>query len=251
MKQNRDNLGDRIKAYEGVSKHSLTRRTPVFVRVDGKAFHTFTRGCNKPYDQDIIDSMVYAAKMTSREMQGFELAYVQSDEATFMLWDFNELETQPWFGYEVNKLVSITASAFTAHFNYKYKELYNRRYITATPAHLRVENISQKFGLFDARAFNVPYEDWPNVFIWRQRDWERNSIQMLARSLYSQAKLHAKSVDELKQLCRLQGKDWDKLNDELKYGTFISESEQIISARMSYQDYKHMEEHTRNVRSSK
>ena len=250
MSNNKDTLGDRIKRYESVSKPLLTRRTPVFVRVDGKAFHTFTQGCKKPYDQDIIDCMVYATEQTARQMQGFELAYTQSDEATFMLWDFRELETQPWFGYELNKIVSITASMFTAHFNKKWLDVFHNKYVF-TPDDEHNKNLARRIAYFDARAFNVPYEDWPNVFIWRQRDWERNSIQMLARSLYSQAKLHSKSVDELKQLCRLQGKDWDKQPNQHKYGTFISESEQIISPRMSYQDYKNMEEHTKNVRSSR
>ena len=148
MKKNKDTLGDRVKAYEAVTKPKLTRRTPVFIRVDGKAFHTFTKGCQKPFDEDLISCMVYATTKTAEQMQGFELAYTQSDEATFMLWDFNQLETQPWFGYEVNKLVSITASLFTAHFNNRWQELTGSR---------------NSLALFDARAFNVPYEDWPNL----------------------------------------------------------------------------------------
>ena len=228
MSNKKDTLGNRIKAYESVSKPLLTRRTPVFVRVDGKAFHTFTRGCSKPYDQDLIDAMVYATEQTARRMQGFELAYTQSDEATFMLWDFRELETQPWFGYELNKVVSITASTFTAYFNRYWFGVLGKPYGSITP-------------VFDARAFNVPLDDWPNVFIWRQRDWERNSIQMLARSLYSHKKLHSKSTVELKELCNLLDKDWDKQSGQHKYGTSIDDKYEHVSFRMNYDELKNME----------
>lgn len=169
-------------------------------------------------------------------MQGFELAYTQSDEATFMLWDFRELDTQPWFGYEVNKLVSITAATFTAHFHQYWYGFLEKGYNTT------------KLPVFDARAFNVPYDDWPNVFIWRQRDWERNSVQMLARSLYSQKKLHGKPVSELKELCSLLDKDWDKQSDHLKYGTFIDARYSHLSTRLSYDDYKLIEAHTEKNR---
>lgn len=241
MSNKKDALGNRIKAYESVSKPLLTRRSPVFVRVDGKAFHTFTRGCNKPYDQDLIDCMVYATKMTAKEMQGFELAYTQSDEATFMLWDFRELETQPWFGYELNKVVSITASLFTAHFNAEWQRIFQSKYVVNTPEYHQQRENANKLALFDARAFNVPKDDWPNVFIWRQRDWERNSVQMLARSLYSQKKLYGKSTEELKELCKLLDKDWEKQSDQHKYGTFVSESGDAISLRLNYDDYTRLE----------
>ena len=240
MSNSKDTLGDRIKGYESVSKPLLTRRTPVFVRVDGNAFHTFTRGCKKPFDQDIIDCMVYATQMTAREMQEFELAYTQSDEATFMLWDFRELETQPWFGYELNKVVSITASIFTAHFNKKWQDIFHNKYV-CTPDDEHNKNLARRIAYFDARAFNVPYDDWPNVFIWRQRDWERNSIQMLARSLYSHKKLHSKSTVELKELCNLLDKDWDKQSGQHKYGTFIDDKYEHVSFRMNYDELKDME----------
>lgn len=242
MSNSKDTLGDRIKAYESVSKHSLTRRTPVFVRVDGKAFHTFTRGCNKPYDQDLIDAMVYATEQTARQMQGFELAYTQSDEATFMLWDFKELETQPWFGYELNKLVSITASTFTAYFNHYIQNKIPQKVGSKEIARAKLQS---KIAIFDARAFNVPYDDWPNVFIWRQRDWERNSLQMLARTLVSHKLLQNKGTDELKEICRAYDKDWDKQAQQHKYGTFVDDKYQKIYLRLSYQDYKDMEHYVR------
>ena len=220
MSNTKDSLGDRVKRYESVSKPLLMRRTPLFIRVDGKAFHTFTRGCNKPFDQDLIDCMVYATEKTASEMQGFKLAYTQSDEATFMLWDFDTLETSAWFDYELNKIVSITASMFTAYFN----ELWTRRntlvYANTTESATHMEK-ARRIAFFDARAFNVPEEDWPNVFIWRQRDWVRNSIQMVARSLYSQKQLEGKKTADLHELLYQKDVNWADLMPQHKNGTFV------------------------------
>ena len=209
MKPNKDTLGDRVKRYESVSKPLLTRRTPIVVRVDGKAFHTFTRGCNKPFDKQLIKAMAYATKKTSDNIQGFKLAYVQSDEASFLITDYDTLETDAWFDYELNKIVSITASMFTYYFNDWLRKNHNS---TKT---------LQGEAFFDSRAFNVPHDDWQNVFIWRQRDWERNSVQMLARSLFSQKQLNGENIAGLHQMIEGAGKDWNALPPPFKYGTFI------------------------------
>lgn len=195
-----DTLGDRIKRYEKVSDHKLVPRSCLFIRVDGKAFHTFTRGCDKPFDQKLIDAMATAAADTAAEMGGFKLAYMQSDECTFMLTDFDSLQTQGWFGYELNKVVSISASMFTAYFNRAY---------------------GSTNAIFDSRAFVVPESDWPNAFIWRQRDWERNSIQMLARAHFSHKECQNKKVPELHDMLHDRGVNWAKLSGQLKNGTFI------------------------------
>ena len=115
------NIGERIKRYEKAYDFKLTPRSCLFIRVDGKAFHTFTKHCAKPFDHALMDAMEGAARATADEMAGFKLGFVQSDEATFMLTDFDRHETQGWFGYELNKVVSISASLFTAHFNRLYQ----------------------------------------------------------------------------------------------------------------------------------
>jgi tRNA(His) guanylyltransferase len=226
---NKDTLGNRMKKYERASNNLLTPRMPVLIRVDGKAFHTFTRGCDKPFDRTIIDAMAYATKKTAEHMQGFKLAYVQSDESTFMITDTDTLETQGWFNYEINKLVSITASAFTAYFNsywFNYKAAANG--FASTDG-------ETKFGLFDARAFNVPAEDVPNAFIWRQRDWERNSVQMMARSLYSQKQLQGKKVPALLDMIADRSvNSWEEINPQLKYGTWIEHDGKMSFDKLDY-----------------
>lgn len=201
----KDALGDRMKRYEAVSQGFLTPNTPAFIRVDGRAFHTYTRRLDKPFDMRLIEAMRYAAQHTADDMHGFVLGYVQSDEATFMLSDYARPETQGWFGYETSKLVSLSASLFTAHFN---------NYIT-------VNFGREKFGLatFDSRAFNVPLDDAPNVFVWRQKDWNRNWVSMLARSQFSAKQLHGKSRREVLEM--MGSELVDALPDIVRHGAFL------------------------------
>ena len=203
-----DSLGDRIKRYEEVYQYKLTPRSCLFIRVDGKAFHTYTRAFEKPFDQVLIDTMVHAAEETAKEMQGFKGAYIQSDECTFMLSDFDTLQTQGWFGYELSKVVSISASLFTAHFNKQMREVHQVMH-------------SRSLAIFDSRAFIVPKEDAANVFVWRQKDWVRNSVQMLARAHFSHKELDKKSVSDMHEMLHAKEINWAHLHPQLKNGTFI------------------------------
>lgn len=148
----KDSLGDRIKAYEEVWNPKFTPNSSLLIRIDGKAFHTWTRKLDKPFDNQLNLAMVTAMKFTAQEMQGFKLGYTQSDEATFLLTD--TYESSPWFDWKLNKIVSVTASMFTAHFNNVWR-----------PARCPGP------AMFDARAFVVPDDDVPNVFVWREKDF--------------------------------------------------------------------------------
>lgn len=197
----RDTLGDRMKGYESVSRPALMRRCPAIVRVDGRAFHTWTRGCAKPFDQMVLSAMLRATIAAAEEMQGCKLAYVQSDEASFLLTDYDTLETQPWFGYDLSKVVSLSASIFTAEFN-------KGVIMTKPPA------------TFDARAFNVPHDEVANYFLWRAKDWRRNSIQMLAQAHFSQRQLDRKKQGDMLAMLAEKGIDWSALPDHLRCGRF-------------------------------
>jgi tRNA(His) 5'-end guanylyltransferase len=215
-----DSLGDRIKRYESVSSPRLLTKCPVFIRVDGKAFHSWTRSLDKPFDGSFIKSMVVAAKETAEQMQGFKLGYVQSDEATFMLSDYDSEKSQGWFGYELNKIVSISASLFTAHFN----EI--NPYMCSSLA------------LFDSRAFNVPLDDAPNVFVWRQKDWHRNSLQMLARAHFSHRELNGKKAPDMHEMLHAKGINWADLPAQLKNGTFIHSDGSVSHDYMTYEELR-------------
>ena len=222
-------LEERMKLYyEFPYKNYLTRRTPVIVRVDGKAAHTYTKGLYKPFDEVFVNAMLAATYKLCEEAQGCVLAYTQSDEISLILLDYQSIDTDAWFGYNVNKLVSICASVATAHFNNAFKiyaqnalgmmsstetsdELYAKRY--------KALNICQRnFLLFDARAFNIPKEEVCNYLIWRQNDARRNAISSLARSCFSQKEIFGKSSSELIEMMSNKGVSFDGKPDIFKRG---------------------------------
>ncbi len=195
----RDPLGDRMKQYEAVTRFTLPRRTYTIVRVDGRSFHTFLRHASKPWDEDVVWSMIETTKELCRALDGAVLGYTQSDEISVVLQDFENNGTQPWFGGVVQKMASIAASTATSAFTAEY----GRRTDPGdwpSPA------------LFDARVFTIPdVVEVANYFVWRQRDCTRNSILALAQSLYSHKQLHGLDTRELVVKMRDEkGVDWEK-----------------------------------------
>ena len=171
-------LEDRIKEYENAQKVFLLKKVPVIIRLDGKSFRNYSKGFDKPFDEDLHFLMINAGIQVAKEIQGFLVGYQQSDEITFLLSDLKTDLTDAWFNYNKSKLESITASLFTYYFNdYVNKD---------KTIKLKSDN---KPAIFDSRAFNVPIHDVINTFLWRAKDFQRNSIQMLCRSLYSHKEL--------------------------------------------------------------
>lgn len=195
-------LGDRMKGYEGVSSHSLTRRVPVIIRVDGRAFHTFTKAYkfDRPFDLEMHQAMTLAAVALVKDIQGAKLAYIQSDEISVLITDYETVDTEPWFGYNVSKICSISASVATSAFT---------RLLVAFS---KLKVTDGKWPHFDARAFNVPQDDVVNYFIWRQMDATRNSIQMLGRHHFSHKELHKKNTSQIQDMLMLEkGVNWNDL----------------------------------------
>jgi tRNA(His) 5'-end guanylyltransferase len=205
-------LGDRIKRYEAATRYLATQRMPLIVRVDGRAFHTFTKGMEKPFDKKLMGAMVEAARAVAHDMQGFKAAYVQSDEVTFCLTDYDELETQGWFDYNLSKVISISAAMMSVNL---IKELG-----------------CDELPVFDSRAFNVPIDDVINVFLWRAKDWERNSLQMYSRAFYSHKELIGKKRPDMHEMLYQKGKNWaTDLTMQEKNGTFILATEDGLEIR--------------------
>lgn len=105
MAKKNDSLGDRMKGYEGVSRNFLTRRVPAIIRLDGKAFHTFTKGMEKPFDLVLTQAMQETMKHLCENIQGCVLGYTQSDEITLVLTDYATIQTDAWFGYNIQKML--------------------------------------------------------------------------------------------------------------------------------------------------
>jgi tRNA(His) guanylyltransferase len=205
-------LSERMKRYEEVYRSYLTKRTPIIIRVDGRAFHSFTKrtGCNKPFDLEFIESMVETARKVAQEMQGFKLAYTQSDEINFLLTDYDKEETQGWFDYNVNKIISISASLVTSKF---IKDFFLGRKL--------IDIEDSILPSFDSRVFNIPKSDVSNYFLWRAKDWERNSLLMYSQSFFSHNEMQNKHKKDLHEMLHSIGKNWNDLPKELKNGNYL------------------------------
>lgn len=210
-----DALGDRMKQYENISRIYLTKRMPLIIRIDGKAFHTFTHGFTRPFDETLIRVMQKTTMELCKRIEGVKLGYVQSDEISLLLTDYENINTELWFGKNLQKIVSVVASMATLYFNRFWNDEVTSECSTKTPfidffydieaelcdkiheAHLKASILG---GMFDARAFILPKEEVCNYFIWRQNDCTRNSIQMVAQANFSHKQLQNKSCDELQEM---------------------------------------------------
>ena len=211
-----DNLGDRMKKYEYVTHTYLTSRTPVIIRIDGKAFHTFTKGFVKPFDDIFSKSMQDTMKYLCKNIQGCVLGYTQSDEITLVLIDYQKLNSRGWFDYNIQKMCSVSASMATLAFNdvficyvreYARTEMEpSRGKITAKKERLLdiYDQAALQGAMFDARVFNIPKEEVTNCILWRQNDATRNSIQMVGYSNFSQKEMQNRSCNQVQDMLMLQ-----------------------------------------------
>lgn len=210
-----DSLGDRIKEYESRNQYYLQKRTPVCIRVDMRAGHTFTRGFARPFDEVFGNAMVRTMEYCAKNIGNCVFAYCQSDEITFILVDYAKLETDAWFDYRTDKLCSISASmaamAFNKYFFEEARDWYNKQ----LPSTLQCEqNIvkqwkvykiaAEKGAMFDARCFNIPKEEATNLVYWRQLDATRNSIQMVGQAKFSHNELQGKSCNMIQDMLLTQ-----------------------------------------------
>ena len=220
--------------YENISKTKLMRRTPVAIRIDGKAFHTFTRGFEKPFDKVLIKSMQETTKYLCENIQGCVFGYTQSDEITLILIDYQKLNSSAWFDYEVQKMCSIAASMATMAFN---KFFYENVFLYNGMASVDMSNKKypykevyakavKKGAMFDARCFNIPKEEVTNLIYWRQLDATRNSIQMVGQANFSHKELQNKSCNIIQDMLHKQkGINWNDFPTYQKRGTCIIKEE--------------------------
>lgn len=229
-------LGDRMKNnYENISRYYLTRRMPVIIRIDGKAFHTFTRGFKKPFDDIFVKTMQDTMKYLCENIQGCVLGYTQSDEISLVLVDYAELTTDAWFGNNLQKMCSVSASmatlAFNKFFSGRVQEfMYDccdefgddvlpekqNDYELAHNVYFKKFNAA----MFDSRVFTIPKEEVCNYLIWRQQDATRNSIQSVGQANFSQKELHGKSCNNIQDMLMLQKSiNWNDYSTTLKRGS--------------------------------
>lgn len=232
-------LAKRMKKYEAVPKNTLMRRTPVIIRVDGRAFHTFTKGFQKPFDDVLMRVMQDTMKYLCENIQGCVFGYTQSDEITLILIDYKKLNSEAWFDYEVQKMCSIVASMATMAFNrfFMYEcEEFNRWIYEGSPTDedKRLNDVYYnamcKGAMFDARTFNLPKEEVTNNIYWRQLDASRNSIQMVGQANFSHRELLNKTCDQIQDMLMTQrGINWNDMGTSYKRGSCCVRNRRFIS----------------------
>ena len=233
----RDDLGTRMKEYyEFIPKTKLMRRCPVAIRIDGKSFHTFARGFQKPFDEILIETMQETMKYLCENIQGCVFGYTQSDEITLILVDYQKLNSSAFFDYEVQKLCSISASMATMAFNKFFRinvdEWCSKNKLSFIP-YMNDDKDTElvkifhtywdavhKGAMFDARCFNIPKEEVANLIYWRQDDASRNSIQMVGQANFSHKELQHKSNSQIQDMLMLEkGINWNDFPTHQKRGS--------------------------------
>lgn len=202
----KDSMGDRMKDYEDRFRHMLPRRAYTMIRLDGKAFHSYTRNLERPFDQDFRHAMQVAAVNVCRNAQGCKLGYVQSDEISLVLTDFDGIGTSAWFDGNMQKIVSVAASLASVAFN---------------TARLQQTGVAST-EVFDGRCWSLadPWEVY-NSFLWRQKDCTRNAVQMVARSVASHKECHNKNLSQLQELIHEKGLNFNDFPVDCKRGAFL------------------------------
>jgi tRNA(His) guanylyltransferase len=218
----KDELGNRMKEfYEDRFRYKLPRRAYTIMRIDGKSFHTYTKGLERPFDDGLINDMNTTTAYLCKNIMGAKMGYVQSDEISILLTDFDTNETQSWFDGNIQKMTSIAASLATSEFN---RLRLIRKCMGEEVNAIDLSNV--KMANFDARVFQIPSRvEVENYFIWRQQDAVRNSISSVAQSLYSPKELHGVKTNEMQELIFQKGINWNDYDFRKKRGAVIGKVE--------------------------
>jgi len=235
--QSGQSIDTRMKKYEHVNRHFLMPNMPTLIRLDGKAFHSFTKGMDRPFDRGLIKAMNETARFLAKNIMGVKVAFVQSDEITLLLTDYDNINTQAWFNGNIQKMVSVSASMATLAFNKAFTQItenigeqiktaiaYDK--ITLMDRYEVYRKALNKGAMFDARGFQVPKHEVVNNFIWRQQDATRNSIQLVGQSQFSHGKpnseMYKKSCNQIQDMLMLQkGINWNDFPTGQKRGRCV------------------------------
>ena len=216
MGKTNKSIGTRMRGYEHVTRTHLPRRIPAIIRVDGKAFHSFTKGLRKPFDDFFRNIMQLTMQYMCENVQGCVFGYTQSDEISLLLTDYETIATDAWFDYTIQKMCSVAASMATLAFNKFWAEEFQaqiehwEREDDGTMDEetekwvweYLVNTIQPKLftAMFDARTFSIPKDEVCNYFIWRQQDATRNSIETVGQTYFSQKDLNGRFQNEIQEM---------------------------------------------------
>lgn len=206
--ENAVNLGDRMKYYESVYNTTLKTGMPVIIRLDGRAFHTFTKRFVKPFDKVFVETMCGTMLYLCRNIAHCVFGYTQSDEITLILLDYDTEESKPWLNYRTQKLCSLSAAMATAVFNRLYEK--NVKALGEKDRYVLRDTGELELAMFDSRCFNITEEDVVNCLIWRQRDAQRNSVSAMAHKYLTKAEVYKCNTAELRKMIKEKtGLSWE------------------------------------------
>lgn len=240
----KDELGTRIKdQYEGRTRYSVPRRTYTIIRLDGKAFHSYTKHLKKPFDYDLSSDLDNSVISVLSEIQGAKFAYCQSDEISILLTDFEKPTTQAWFDGNIQKMASVSASLMTAHFNKlrikrrgeavldKCKKEQGKNFDAYFGELLDLVNLNEDIASFDSRIFTIPDRtEVMNYFLWRNNDCTRNSVSMVAQANFPHRELQGKSSSQMQEMLFSQKKiNWAETPEADKNGRLILKEHYLSS----------------------
>lgn len=203
--------------YEFPYRVKLTKRIPVIVRLDGKAFHTFTKSLDKPFDDILISAFQETCLRLCEDIQGCQIAYHQSDEISLLIVDYQSLESQAYFDYNVQKMASIIASSATLYFNRAFENIFKHRGFVDEPG--RYEKAIETGAKFDCRVFNIPKEEVTNYFYSRQLDCYRNAIRMIGYANFKDKELHKKTTSDIIEMLSDNGIELTDFSHNRLYGS--------------------------------
>lgn len=212
-----DKLGDRMKSYEkmGASLDKMMPHLPVISRLDGKAFHSFTKGLERPYDKRLSDLMVATTKFLVQQTNAC-IGYTQSDEIT-LIWYANSLSSQIYFDGRRDKMNSVLAAQCSVYFNEALADHIPEKYMW------NGMDDTVNLPVFDCRTWCVPTKtEACNVLVWREQDATRNSVQMAGQSKFSHKQLQGLSCNQIQEkLWQEHNINWNDYPAFFKRGTYI------------------------------
>lgn len=194
-------LGTMLKEYQAVTDIQLDFDGYNILQLDGNAFHTFTKGFERPFDDRFISAMNEVAVEIIKTIPGARVGYVQSDEISILIKKVMDRE-EPYFNHRVQKIVSLTAGRASAVMSRLYPE--------------------KPVAVFDARYFTLPDRDTAvKHFIWRQRDCTKNSVLSVGQAFFSHKELQNKNTLMVKEMLREKGHAWEDYGTEYRHGRVI------------------------------
>lgn len=212
MSGERDDFGDRMKAYEAVeASRVLDAGLPIYARIDGRSFSRFTRAMRRPFDERMTETMVGVTKHLVGATYA-RIGYTQSDEIS-LVWLADAPESELLFGGKVHKLTSVLASMAAASMQHEIRQSFG-----AGDADVLCAALPH----FDCRVFSLPSKiEATNTFLWRAMDARKNAVSMATRSVYSAKQMHGKDQAAMRAMLADKGIDFESYPASFKWGTWV------------------------------